>query len=133
MKLPNLKTYNGTTDPDSHIETYEWMMTSLKLDKHFWCTYFPITLDVNAGTWFKMLRPGNIYNLFQLKYLFLTNFMQLQKYKGDSNSITGCKQKEGESMREYFTRFINATLDVPGYDEGFIAGAFNWGLLLAPL
>ena len=32
-KLPNLKTYNGTTDPDSHIDTYEWTMTSLELDK----------------------------------------------------------------------------------------------------
>lgn len=59
--------------------------------------------------------------------------MQLRKYKGDSNSITGCKQKEGESMKEYFIRFINTTLDVPGYDEGLIAGVFTWGLLPCPL
>ncbi|XP_052626823.1 uncharacterized protein LOC128133427 [Lactuca sativa] len=132
-KLPTLKTYNGTTDPDSHIDTYEWTMTSLKLNEKFWCTYFPTTLDGNADTWFKTLQPGGISNFAQLKYLFLTNFMQLHKYKGDSHSIIGCKQSEGETVREYFTRFINVTLDVSGHEEGLIAGAFTWGLLPGPL
>ncbi|XP_023737234.1 uncharacterized protein LOC111885182 [Lactuca sativa] len=132
-KLPTLKTYNGTTDPDSHIDTYEWTMTLLKLNEKFWCTYFPTTLEGNADTWFKTLHPGSISNFDQLKYLFLTNFMQLRKYKGDSHSIIGCKQREGETVREYFTRFTNATLDVPGHDEGLIAGAFTWGLLPGPL
>lgn len=131
-KLPNLKTYNGTTDPDIHIDTYEWTMTSLKLDERFRCTYFPTTLDGNAGTWFNTLCPGSIFNFNQLKYLFLRNFMQLRKYKGDSHLIIGCKQKEGESVREYFTRLTSATLDVPRHDEGLIDGAFTWGLLLAP-
>ncbi|XP_023771606.1 uncharacterized protein LOC111920247 [Lactuca sativa] len=108
-------------------------MTSLKVDERFWCTYFPTTLDGNAGTCLKTLGPGIISNFSQLKYLFLTNFMQLRKYKGDSHSIIGCKQKEGETVREYFTRFINAMLDVPGHDEGLIVGAFTWGLLPGPL
>ena len=90
-KLPNLNTYNGTTDPDSHIDIYEWTMTSLKLDEQFWCTYLPTTLDGNACTWFKALRRGSIYNFGQLKYLFLMDFMQLRKYKCDSHSIIGCK------------------------------------------
>nr|KAJ0215274.1 hypothetical protein LSAT_V11C300149320 [Lactuca sativa] len=34
-KLPHLKTYNGTADPDSHIDTYERTITSLKLDERF--------------------------------------------------------------------------------------------------
>ncbi|KAL7613291.1 hypothetical protein Lser_V15G09109 [Lactuca serriola] len=108
-------------------------MTSLKLDERLWCTYSPMTLNGNADTWFKTLHPGSISNFAQLKYLFLTNFMQLRKYKGDSHSIIGCKKKEGETVREYFTRFINATLDVSGHDEGLIAGAFRWGLLPGPL
>ncbi|KAI3778894.1 hypothetical protein L2E82_08283 [Cichorium intybus] len=83
-KLPTLKVYNGTTCPDNHIDTYEWHMTSLKLDQRFWCTYFPTTLDGNAGAWFKILAPNSIYNFEQLKQLFLTNFMQLRKYRGDN-------------------------------------------------
>ena len=34
-KIPQLKTYDGTTDPDSHIDTYERTITSLKLDERF--------------------------------------------------------------------------------------------------
>ena len=69
-KLPHLKTYDGTTDPDSHIDTYEWTMTSLKLDERLWYTYFATTLDGNSETWFKTLRPGSINNFSQPKYLF---------------------------------------------------------------
>lgn len=76
-KLPHLKTYNGNIDPNNHIDTYEWTMTSLKLGEQFWCTYFPTTLDGNAGTWFKTLRARSIYNFVQLKYLIMKNFMQL--------------------------------------------------------
>lgn len=74
-KLPHLKIYNGTTNLDSHIDTYEWTMTSLTPDERFWCMYFPTTLDGNTRTWFKTLRTGSIYkyNFGQLKYIFLTN------------------------------------------------------------
>ncbi|KAL7593465.1 hypothetical protein Lser_V15G35586 [Lactuca serriola] len=106
---------------------------SLKLNEKFWCTYFPTTLEGNASMWFKTLQPGSISNFAQLKYLFLTNFMQLHKYKGDSHSIIDYKQREGESVREYFTRFTNTTLDVLGHEKGLIAGAFTWGLLPGPL
>lgn len=51
------------------------------------------------------------------------------KYKGDCHSIIGCKQREGETVKDYFARFTKATLDVPGHDEGLIVGAFTWGLL----
>lgn len=65
--------------------------------------------------------------------MFLTNFMLIRKYKGDSHSIIGCKQKEGETVREYFTMFTNATLHVSDHDEGLITGAFRWALLPVPL
>nr|KAJ0218751.1 hypothetical protein LSAT_V11C300134190 [Lactuca sativa] len=57
-KLPTLKTYNGTTDPDSHIDTYEWTMTSLKLNEKFWCTYFSTTLEGNTLVVGEKLRNG---------------------------------------------------------------------------
>lgn len=57
-------------------------MQSLKLDTRFWCTHFPTTLDGNAGVWFKNLAPNSIQSFMELKELFLTNFMQLRKYRG---------------------------------------------------
>nr|KAJ0202128.1 hypothetical protein LSAT_V11C600303100 [Lactuca sativa] len=40
---------------------------------------------------------------------------------------------QGEGVIVPLLVFINATLDVPGHDEGLIAGAFTWGLLPGPL
>ncbi|KAL4572983.1 hypothetical protein LXL04_019774 [Taraxacum kok-saghyz] len=34
--IPHIWRYNDTTYPDDHVNTYEWMMTSLKLDERFW-------------------------------------------------------------------------------------------------
>ena len=128
-KLPHLKVYDGTTCPDSHIDAYKWQMQSLRLDKRFWCTHFPTTLDGNAGLWFKSLAPRSIRNFAELKQLFLTNFMQLRKYKGDVREIIGCRQMEGETIKKYFERFNTATLNVPGHNDNIVTGAFTHGLL----
>nr|KAJ0192956.1 hypothetical protein LSAT_V11C800394640 [Lactuca sativa] len=130
--IPNMPKYDGTTGPNDHIENYEWTTTSLKMDCRFTCTYFPCTLTENAGKWFKSLRPGNISSFEQLKYLFLNNFMQLRKGKGDANSVMMCKKK-GELIRDYYDRFTLATLNVPGHEEFLVTGAFAQGLLPGPL
>nr|KAJ0185445.1 hypothetical protein LSAT_V11C900463730 [Lactuca sativa] len=121
--IPNIPKYNGMTYPDEHIDTYEWTITSLRMDKRFTGTYFSIMLSGNASKWFKALCPGSISSFEQLRYIFLHNFMQLRKVKGDANSIMSCKEKEGESIRAYYDWFTHATLSVP------VTGAFAQGLL----
>ena len=79
--IPHMPKYDGTIDPDDHIDNYECTMTSIKMDRRFTYTYFPCTLTSNAGKWFKSLRSGNISSFEQLKYLFLNNFIQLRKCK----------------------------------------------------
>nr|KAJ0211899.1 hypothetical protein LSAT_V11C400157740 [Lactuca sativa] len=44
-----------------------------------------------------------------------------------------CKQREGESIREYYDRFTLATLNVPGHEEFLVTGTFAQGLLSGPL
>ncbi|KAL7594930.1 hypothetical protein Lser_V15G30230 [Lactuca serriola] len=131
--IPNILRYDNTIDPDEHVDTYEWTMTSLRMHKTFTYTYFPITLSGNASKWFKALRPGSISTFEQLRYLFLHNFMQLRKVKGDSNSIMACKQKEGESIQAYYDRFTLVTLSVPSYKEILVTAAFAQELLPGPL
>ena len=108
-------------------------MTSLKMDRRFTCTYFPCTLTGNAGKWFKSLRPGSISSFEQLKYLFLNDFMQLRKGKGDANSVMACKQKDGHSIHDYYDRFMLATVNIPGIEDFLVMGAFAQGLLPRPL
>lgn len=55
--------------------------------------------------------------------------MQLMKYRGDTHTIIGCKQKEGESSNDHFDRFTKATLDTLEQDNSMVTGAFICGLL----
>nr|KAJ0225988.1 hypothetical protein LSAT_V11C100021420 [Lactuca sativa] len=89
VKLPHLKTYYGTTNPDSHTNTYKWTMTSLKLDERFWFTYFHTTLDGNAGTWFKTLLPGSISNFSQLKTIVPETHGQATPNNGRTKGVSG--------------------------------------------
>ena len=88
-----------------------------------------MTLEGNVGLWFKSLAPRSIRNFEELKHLFLTNFMQLRKYKGDVCKIIGCRQMDGETLQKYFDRFNEATLNVPGHNDNIVTGAFTHGLL----
>lgn len=129
----NIPKYNGMTDLDEDIDTYKWTMTLLRMDKRFIRTYFPVMLAGKEDKWFKALCPGSIISFSPLRYLFLNNFMQLQKGRGDTNSIMECKQKEGESIREYYARFTLATLSMLGHEQFLVIGAFAQGLLSSHL
>lgn len=120
----NIPKYDDTIDLDEHIDTYEWTMTSLRMDK--WCTYtyFPSILSRNTGKWFEALRPADISSFEKLKYLFLNNFMQLKRGNGDANPIMACKQNGGESIRACYDRFTLATLKVYS-QEGLLKEALH--------
>lgn len=47
--------------------------------------------------------------------------------------MMGCKQKEGESIRVYYDRFMLAMLNVSGHEEFLVTGIFSQGLFLVPL
>ncbi|KAL7589191.1 hypothetical protein Lser_V15G38099 [Lactuca serriola] len=55
--------------------------------------------------------------------------MQLKNGKEDAKSVMVCKQKEEESIRDYYGQFTLATLNVPGHEEFLVTGAFARGLL----
>ena len=40
--LQNIPKYDRRTDPKEHIDTYEWKMTSLRVDNRFTCTDIPV-------------------------------------------------------------------------------------------
>lgn len=42
--IPNILKYDDTTDSNEDIDTYEWIMMSLRMEKQFTCVYFPVTV-----------------------------------------------------------------------------------------
>ena len=52
FKMPHLSSYDGTTDPTSHISTFNMMMRATNVNTELWCMLFPTTLTGPAKSWF---------------------------------------------------------------------------------
>ncbi|PWA60705.1 reverse transcriptase domain-containing protein [Artemisia annua] len=61
LKVPtNLRTYDGTTDPDDYLTIFMGTMDVHKLPEPAWCRFFHITLCGAARFWYDNLSSGSI-------------------------------------------------------------------------
>ncbi|GJW78580.1 reverse transcriptase domain-containing protein [Tanacetum coccineum] len=130
-RMPNnVKTYDGTGDPEDHLKVFQsaaqvehWAMPT-------WCHMFNSTLIGSARVWFDELPAKSIDGYKDLKTAFLAYFMQQKKYVKDPVEIHNIKQKEGETIEEFMERFKNETGRMKGAPEcmrisGFMHGVNN--------
>nr|GEV76593.1 reverse transcriptase domain-containing protein [Tanacetum cinerariifolium] len=123
-RMPNnLKTYDGTWDPEDHVKFFQaaaqverWAMPS-------WCHMFNSTLIGAARGWFDELPPESIDSYKELKATFLAYFMQQKKYVKDPVEIHNIKQKDGETTKDFMERFKVETRRMKGAPECEAAAA----------
>ena len=60
VKMPTVDLYDGTTDPEEHMEVYKAQMYVQDVNDAAHCRYFPATLKGVAWSWFNGLPPGTI-------------------------------------------------------------------------
>ncbi|MCI52149.1 hypothetical protein A2U01_0073393, partial [Trifolium medium] len=58
-KPPAMDTYDGSTDPDDHIENIEAVLEYRGARGSIKCKLFPTTLRKGAMAWYKSLPPGS--------------------------------------------------------------------------
>jgi len=69
-----MDSYDGTTDPDMHIENIEAILTYRSMQGVVKCKLFVTTLRRGAVTWFKNLRRNSIESWSDLFDEFTTHF-----------------------------------------------------------
>lgn len=99
-RLPRMKPYDGSMDPDDHIENYRWMMKAHYLYPRFWCTYFVTTLSGPVKSWFKSLSPRNIRDFEHMEEEFMAKFIQQRKLTYDPQALLVCQQHADETTEE---------------------------------
>ena len=92
------------------------------------CRAFPTTLKGPARIWFKKLTPNSVGSFAQLSRLFFNHFIGGQRYGRPTTHLLNVRQKEGETLRSYLTRFNKETLLVDGADDKVVLTAFISGL-----
>jgi len=64
VKMPSIELFDGTTDPDDHLDIYKAQMYAQDMDDATCCRYFPATLKGIAKKWFIGLPNGSIASFF---------------------------------------------------------------------
>ncbi|CAL1371159.1 unnamed protein product [Linum trigynum] len=70
IHIPNLPEYNGTTDPEYHLSSFEILMPLIGASDATMCKIFPATHGGDARRWYSQLRNGIINNFTEFSTLF---------------------------------------------------------------
>ncbi len=92
------------------------------------CRAFPTTLKGPARIWFKKIPPRSISTFIQLSKHFVNHFIGGQRHGRPTTHLLNVKQKDGESLRSYLTKFNREVLLVDEVDNKVVLTTFISGL-----
>ncbi|XP_010253826.1 PREDICTED: uncharacterized protein LOC104594970 [Nelumbo nucifera] len=112
FKNPTLETYDGSTNPDDHLEGFRVLMILYGYSDALMCRTFQATLRGAARRWFSSHPPRLISSWEQLTIMFLARFISSRRCQKRVVSLMSLKQESGESLQSYIDRFKKEELEV---------------------
>ncbi|KAK8951022.1 hypothetical protein KSP39_PZI003144 [Platanthera zijinensis] len=128
FKLPSIETFDGTDDPHEHVNHFTTIMRIFNASDPLLCQVFPTTLKGQARTWFHALRAGTVTSFAELTRQFSDQFIANRRIVRDPSHLSGIRQNEGETLKEFFRRFTAEARQIPGVDPELLRGVFLGGL-----
>ncbi|XP_022003936.1 uncharacterized protein LOC110901414 [Helianthus annuus] len=127
IKIPShIKTYDGTEDPEDHLQIFTGAARIEKWSNAECCLMFMQTLVGSARIWFNDLPARSVRSFDDLNKGFLAKFSQQRRYVKDATVIFQIKQRDDESFREFIERYKKEGLTYVGADEKMrVAGFMN--------
>nr|XP_043625460.1 uncharacterized protein LOC122596880 [Erigeron canadensis] len=120
FQVPNMKPYDGTTDPQEHIALYlekmEMVPIPSNLKEACLCRSFGSTLSGSALKWLQSLPPLSINSFADLTNLFYSQFSCSRTFEKLTDDLYKIIQKPHESLRDFMTRFTKESLNIPKLD-----------------
>ncbi|GAU32292.1 hypothetical protein TSUD_63090 [Trifolium subterraneum] len=116
-KPPTLDKYNGTTDPDEHIQSVETALDYRNLRGSIKCKLFPLSLIRGESTWWRNLPPGSIDSWEELCRMFTAHFTTSRRHPKTVASLKEIVQGPEESLRSYIERFNKIFVEVQATEK----------------
>ena len=131
--FPNMKTYDGTTDPMDHITSYKQRMFTTVIPRDLWevcmCKIFGSSLLGPALQWFTNLPNNSISSFAQLTDTFVEQFTSSKKLEKLSGDLYRIQQHRSEQLRNYVGQFNREKVTIPFSHQETAVDAFQKGLL----
>ena len=108
--LTDIESYDGSINPQEHMDTFKFRMALVKASDPIRCRAFPITLKKAALKWFNSLPPRSINKFSDLQSQFLAHFKTRRFELKLVTSLLGLFQRQRESLRDFLERFNMETL-----------------------
>ncbi|XP_068484963.1 uncharacterized protein [Phaseolus vulgaris] len=108
----NRDRYDGSTDPDEHMDAYTTHMSLYTSDDAVLCRVFPTSLKGAALSWFTKLSPNSIDSFATLVAKFETQFATSRPHHLTSIALVGIRQEKGESLRAFVDRFSKVAMSI---------------------
>ncbi|XP_038688665.1 uncharacterized protein LOC119987827 [Tripterygium wilfordii] len=131
--FPNMRSFDGTTDPDDHIAQYRQRMMTTTVPKESrkacMCKGFGCCLTGPALQWFINLPNNSISSFAQLTDLFVEQFASSRRLPKTSDDLYKIKRGSAESLRSYIGRFLAEKVLITNCNIETAITAFKKGLL----
>ena len=103
--MPEVATYEGSTDPSQFLRVYETAIEAVGGDDTTKAKSVALALKGVALTWFFTIPPHSVYAWEQLRDLLRNNFQGNYTEPKDAGHLFGVKQAPDESFRSFFRKF----------------------------
>ncbi|GAB2271785.1 hypothetical protein Dimus_038933 [Dionaea muscipula] len=132
VRLPSLDSYDGTEDPEDHLNHYEIRMSLQNFSDGMMCRAFPSTFKGAARRWFHRLPSNSISNFEEFGEKFIAQFASSSVFTKSVPNLFDMKQEADESLREFMSRFSKAYIEIPGVGKDVATAAIMTGLRPGP-
>jgi len=131
--IPNMFTgpkvsFTGMEDPEAHLTLFHTQMMLVGGSDAVRCKLFMSTLTGMAMDWFISLPEGYITSFAKLSRLFREQYLANRAPAPVSYDLFDVKQYQGETLKEYISRFGAQVVKVGTTDEPMIVYASRKGV-----
>jgi len=102
---PHFELYDGSTDPDEHLDMYVTQVGLYTSDDALFCRVFPSSLRGDALSWFIRLLPNSVDCFQTLASKFKLQFFTSRPLQLTSSALVNVRQEKSESLRAFMKRF----------------------------
>jgi len=108
----NRDRYDGSTDPDEHMDAYTTHMSLYTTDDAVLCRVFPTSLKGATLSWLTTLSPNSIDSFATLLAKFETQFATSRPHHLTSIALVSIREEKGESLRTFVDKFNKVAMSI---------------------